>query len=154
MSKVAEDLATLIANAAAAKQRGEPVSSTLDDAAALATELGSDADPDAFDTFFALLASALAERGARLPPMNELPPTVVPLLVAFEGSITYDAAGTIDLDRTAMRADVAMRKLIGTSPRKQRRDQQRANIKRNVAASVAESLRRHGLVPACDTEDE
>lgn len=153
MSDVAQQLADLLADAAERKQRGEPIQNCTMEAARLATELGADADPGAFDRFFELLGEQLKARGVRLPPLEELPPSVAPLIVAFANTVTLDADGMVDFERSATRAQRVIRKAIGASPRDFRRKQQRETIRRNVSASVAEALRRNGLVPACDDEE-
>ncbi len=151
--QIAQQLAEMIADAAARRERGEPAGARTDDAARLAIELAAHGE-EAFDRFFELLAAKLKASGARLPPLEELPPSVAPLLAMFERSFVRDRDGELDLERTARRLDGGLRRSLGTSPRQVRRAQARAEIRRNVAASVAESLRRHGLTPACDTPED
>jgi hypothetical protein len=153
MSDVARELADLLADAAERRHRGEPVNNRTMEAARLATELGAGADPAAFDRFFELLAEQLKSRRVRLPPLDELPPSVVPLVAAFGNTVTLDENGQVDFERSATRAQRVIRNAVGASPRDFRRTQQRATIRRNVSASVAEALRRNGLVPACDDEE-
>jgi hypothetical protein len=145
-----DELAELIAEAAARRNRGEPVARGADDAVQLVMQLGANGDDAAFDRFFARLAAALSARGASLPPLEELPPSVVPLLAGFEHAMVVDADGALDVEQTARQADGMLRRALGTSPRQMRESQLRAKIRSEVEAKVAASLRRHGLVPACD----
>lgn len=73
-----------------------------------------------------------------------------PLVAGFDQAIAIDADGAMDFEATAARADRMMRSTLGTSPRQLRDERMRATIRSEVAAGVAASMRRHGLVPACD----
>jgi hypothetical protein len=147
------DLAALIVDAAAQRTRGERViGNRADDLARLVIELGVEGDV-AFGRFFEELAHQLQRRGVRLPPVDELPASIAPLLALFEESFIYDKSGELDAERTATRLDASLKSVLGTSPREARRAQLEAEIRKDVSESVAESLRRHGLVPAADDQE-
>lgn len=146
-------LANLIVDAATRRARGEHALTLDNEVAHLVIALGAEGDA-AFGRFFDALASELKRRHARLPPIDDLPPSVAPLLSLFEHSFAYDARGELDIERTAGRMDASLVAAFGTSPRKIREAELEAEIRKDVSASVAESLRQHGLVPACDTKLE
>lgn len=149
----AKELADLIAEAAARRQRGEPAMDQTAEATRLVIELGA-GDDGAIDRFFTALGDGLRARGTTLPPFDELPPSVVPLIAAAGNAFVVGDDGRIDYQRTADNLDETMRQAFGKSPRQVREEQLRAKIRREVSASVAESMRRAGLTPACDQPDD
>lgn len=145
-------LAELLAEAAARRQRGEPARDAhveAADAAQLLVALGG-GDDGGFDRFFAALGAGLRARGATLPPLDQLPASVVPLIAAAGAAFIVDDAGAIDAERTAANLDRTARRAFGSSPRTARAAQLRAQIRTEVAASVAASMRAGGLTPAID----
>jgi hypothetical protein len=149
----AKELAEMIADAAACRQQGRPIADRSADASRLIVELSGGGD-DGFDRFFSSLGDALRARGATLPPLDELPPGVAPLIAAAADAFVVDERGQIDMQRTADNLDATMERVLGHSPRKAREEALVAEIRREVAENVAASLRRHGLTPACDTPHE
>jgi hypothetical protein len=146
----AQKLAALIAEAAARRGRGQRGRLPNDQVAALVAELGADPDEKAIERFFELLARELRSRGATLPPVEQLPPSVAPLLAAASAAFDAGPGGEPDLDAAVDRMDDAMARTLGTSPRQVERDRLRDEIRRDIAKSVADSVRRHGLVPNTD----
>lgn len=146
----AEQLATLIADAAARRAKGQRGKLANDQVARLVAELGASEDDTAVEGFFELLARELRTRGATLPPIEQLPPSVAPLLAAMS---TAFEGGEPDLDAAVDRMERTMQRTTGFSPRQVENDRLRDEIRRDVAKSVADSVRRHGLVPSTDDED-
>lgn len=148
----AHQLATLIAEAAARRARGQRGRLPNDKVAMLVAELGADPDDKAIERFFELLANELRARGTTLPPIEQLPPSVAPLLAAMSTAFEAGPDGEPDLDAAVDRMERTMARTLGTSPRAVEQDRLRDEIRRNVARSVADSVRRHGLVPSSDDE--
>lgn len=146
-------LAELIVDAAARRQRGETVPNRSDEVARLVVELGAQGD-EAFGRFLQALVQRLAATGTRLPPIDQLPPSVAPLLQLFEEAFVTDADGELDPERTAAQLDAMVKAATGTSPREVRAAQLEAEIRSDISTSVADTLRKHGLVPAADADKE
>jgi hypothetical protein len=142
-------LVELIIEAAQRRQRGEPPIDRSADAARLIVEIGN-RGTHAFEHFFEQLAAELRARGMQMPSFDELPPSVAPFAAAFGSSIVIDADGELDMEATAEALDAKIEETMGLSPRKAREAQLHARIRQRVADSVAEGMRRHGLVPLRD----
>jgi hypothetical protein len=124
---VAQRLATLLADVAQRKRTAE-----ADEIGALVDALD---DETGLEDFFTALSVELARRGAKLPPLEQLPASIAELLAAAGPAF---AAATIQLDAPA---------------RARREAALDAEIREHAATSVADSLRRHGLVPAADVPE-
>ena|SRR6185436_19467128 len=145
-----QQLALLIADAVARRKRGEPVIADRAELSRLIVELGAADDDRAVDQFFLALSNELKRRGVKLPSLDHLPPEIAPLIGALGDELVQHADGTIDFEAAAARLDEAVAQTLGTSPRQHREAQLRADIRRDVAESVAASMRRHGLRPVAD----
>ena len=145
----AQQLAALIAEAAA-RGPGSMGAEQSGEAARLVAMLGSDPDERAIDEFFACLVSELRERGAKLPPLEQLPPMVAPLIAALGDAVEPEA----DHEAIADRLDRTYEELTGASPRKERARRMEAEMRERVATSVAESVRQQGLTSVRDGEPE
>lgn len=109
-----------------------------------------DGDARASTTFFTTLERELRARSATLPCPMELEPTLGPLLRQI-GDLDQ---ATPDLDVLAERLEDAVAENLGLPIRRQREEAAEARIDREVAAHIAASMRRHGLVPAEDLDDD
>lgn len=146
----AADLARRLAESAARHQRGEPVSGDTADLQQLLNAVIADDDGEGLSHFFAALGTELTARGVDLPSLDQLPPNLAALLAVADASLVPGPDGDLDLDATATRLDDAVAALTGTSPRRAREEADHTQLRSEIAASVADSLRRHGLTPACD----
>jgi hypothetical protein len=151
MASAAQQLADEIADASLRRQRGEPVAAPVENAARLVVELG--VEPGGVEEFFVALAAALRARRTKLPPIEELPACVGPLLVAAGAAFEVGPDGEIDYEATAQQLNEVLERMVGTSPRRIREERLHREIRETISASVADSLRRHGLTPACDMPD-
>jgi hypothetical protein len=89
-----------------------------------------------------------------MPPLDELPPSVAPLVAAADGAFALGADAHPDLEASLERMEGALQRTLGTSPHQQKRDRLRDRIRREVSASVAESLRKDGFTPARDMPED
>jgi hypothetical protein len=150
----AEALARLLADAAARPRQPTPTAPTAESEEARRLIAAMGTDDAAIERFFASLATELQARGAMLPPLEELPPSVLPLLAAADVALAPGVDGTIDFEAAASALDAALGEHLGQSPRQARATAQRDRMRQEIAASVAASMRRHGLTPACDLDDD
>jgi hypothetical protein len=111
-------------------------------------------DERGVEGFFEALAHELRARGVPMPPLDELPDSVAPLVAAADGAFDLGPDGQPDLEASLERMESALHHSLGTSPRQQLRDQLRDRIRREVSASVASSLRKDGITPARDMPDD
>jgi hypothetical protein len=149
----ARRLAVMLADAAAARQRGRPSAIDADAARELIAELSADG-VDGIDALLVALSEELRARGATLPPPEQLPPGLASLLEAADEALSPGADGQIDLEQAARKLDRAVGATLGTSPREARERAMRERIRREVGESIARSMRAHGLTPAADMKDD
>jgi hypothetical protein len=143
----ARRLAALIADTAAALQAGRPIAPDADAMRRLIAALGAVPAGRGIAALVAALGPALRARGVtRLVP-DELPPSVAAFLEAADEAFG-DLADETDFEVLAERLDRT------TGGRAAREQALRDQIRREVSASLTETLRARGLVPAADDVDD
>ncbi len=149
MTRPEQTLARLIADAATDRARGRTPRLPSESIARLVVEISAGGE-ESFGRFFGELGRMLRDGGVQLPPLDELPESVAPLLAVMDAFV-YDEAGEIDVVQTADQMDARLHAVLGTSPRAMREAELRAEIREEISSSVAETMRKHGLVPLRDT---
>jgi len=149
----ARRLAVMLAEAAAARSDERPFTVDTDAARGLIAELSAEG-VDGTDALFVALSEELRARGATLPPLERLPPSLAALLETADEALQPGADGLIDFEAAASKLDRAVGATLGTSPREARQRAMREQIRRDVAESIARSMRAHGLTPAADMTDD
>ncbi|WP_437723466.1 hypothetical protein [Sorangium sp. So ce861] len=144
------ELSTLLADAAEARRDGRPIEVDVDAVRRLIVDLGDDPGAEGAAALCAALAGELRARRATLPPLDAFPPGVAALLQAVDGAFAPGDDGQIDFEVVAEKLNRAVGDAMGKSLRQAREQALRDRIRRDVSASVARSMRAHGLTPAAD----
>jgi len=149
----AHRLAAAIAAAAADIQSGGSISGHADSLRRLVAEFaGAPGEAGALELIDAL-GPALRARGVSMPPLDRFPPSVAVFLEAVDDAFADD--GPPDLDSVADRLERAAASAFGVRTVSEVRAQAlREQIRREVSASIAETVRAYGLTPAAEMVED
>jgi len=153
MITTAERLAEVIAGAAADLQAGKSIDRHNDSLRRLIAELGRGSGELGVTALMQALGPALAARGVSMPPLDRFPPAVAAFLEAAD-EVVLDG-GALDMEAAADKLERAAATAFGGRTASEARAQElRERIRREVSASLADTLRAQGLTPAADMEDD
>jgi hypothetical protein len=143
----AKRLADAIAEVAADLQAGRPVGARAESLRRLVADLGREPGGLGVLAFVEALGPALGARGVSMPPLSCFPPSVAAFLEAADEALDGDER---NLDDVADRLERAAAPALGVTTREARERALREQIRSEVGASIAASMRAHGLTPSCD----
>jgi hypothetical protein len=149
----ARRLADAIAAAAADLAAGRPIAPHADPLRRLVAELGSAPGELGVLALVQALGPALDARGVAMPPLDRFPPSVAAFLEAADE--VFADGSPLDFEAAANRLERAAAAAFGTiTPSEARAQALREQIRREVSASIADTLRGQGLTPAADMQDD
>jgi hypothetical protein len=140
------ELATLIADASAARRDGRPPRVDQAHVRHLIGVMFAEGDARSSTTFFTTLQRELRARGATLPHADRIEPMVATLLADLPDVDEEEP----DLDRLAEQLEEAVARGLGLPDRRAREAADAKRIDDAVAARIAASMRAHGLDPDAD----
>ncbi|WP_437607997.1 hypothetical protein WMF20_45165 [Sorangium sp. So ce834] len=149
----ARRLADAIAAAAADLAAGRPIAPHADSLRRLVAEMASAPGDVGVLALMQALGPALDARGVAMPPLDRFPPSVAAFLEAADEVFAEDSP--LDFETAADRLERAAAAAFGTiAPREARAQALREQIRREVSASIADTLRAQGLTPAADMQGD
>ncbi|WP_437316229.1 hypothetical protein [Sorangium sp. So ce385] len=156
-STPARRLAEAIAAAAADLKAGGSIGVHADSLRRLVAEFGTAAGGNGPRELLEALGPALRARGVSMPSLDRLPPSVAAYFEAVDDALDGASAGDAppDLESIAARLERAAAAAYGGPTVTEARAQAlREQIRREVSASIAATVRAHGLTPAADMVED